>query len=158
MWRPDFSWRLYLESFFWQRAMTAPSLRCRRIILFEDWSTTCGLERLSVQGADKRVKCSMSHPLRAVVSCVKTAHPSSLRVSIIWFSCELGPLIWGIGAYIFHAQWNKRRETSPSSLHVSILWFSCKLGPLIWGIGAYIFRAQWTSTSAVRRLWSLTGE
>jgi hypothetical protein len=23
----------------------------------------------------------------------------SLHVSIIWFSCELGPLIWGIGAY-----------------------------------------------------------
>jgi hypothetical protein len=46
----------------------------------------------------------------------------------------------------------------PSSLHVSVMWFSCKLGPLIWGIGACTLRAQWTSTSAVRRLRSLTGE
>jgi hypothetical protein len=45
-----------------------------------------------------------------------------------------------------------------SSLHVSIMWFSCKLGPLIWGIVACTLRAQWTSTSAVRRLRSLTGE
>jgi hypothetical protein len=29
---------------------------------------------------------------------VETAQPSSLYVSVMWFSCELGPLIWGIGA------------------------------------------------------------
>jgi hypothetical protein len=84
------------------------------------WSTIRGWGRLSVQGADKRVKCSVSHGLRAAVSCVETAHPSSLNVSIMWFSCKLGPLIWGIGA--------------------------CTL------------RAQWISTSAVRRLRSLTVE
>jgi hypothetical protein len=60
------------------------------------------------------------HFLRAAVSCVETAHPSSLNVSIMWFSCKLGPRIRGIGA--------------------------CTI------------RAQWTSTSAVRRLRSLTGE
>jgi hypothetical protein len=85
-----------------------------------NWLTIRGWGRLLVQGADKRVKCSISHFLRAAVSCVETAHPSSLYVSIIWFSCKLGPLIWGIGA--------------------------CTL------------RAQCTSTSAVRRLRSLTGE
>jgi hypothetical protein len=46
----------------------------------------------------------------------------------------------------------------PSSLHVSIMWFSYELGPLIWGIGACTLRAQCTSTSAARRLQSLTGE
>jgi hypothetical protein len=79
-----------------------------------------GWGQLSVRGADKRVKCSISHFLRAAVSCVETAHLSSI--------------------------------------HVSIMWFSCKLGPLTSGIGACTLRAQWTSTRAVRRLRSLTGE
>jgi hypothetical protein len=45
------------------------------------------------------------HFLRAAVSCVETALPSFLHVSIIWFSCELGSLIWGIGACTLRAQW-----------------------------------------------------
>jgi hypothetical protein len=108
------------------RAMTATSPCCRRTTVFKGWrNTDClprggslrGWGRLSVQGADKRVKCCISHSLRAAFYCVETEHPSSLHVSIMWFTCELGPLIWGIGA--------------------------C---------------AQWTSTSAVRRLRSLTDE
>jgi hypothetical protein len=59
----------------------------------------------SVKGADKRAKCSISYFLRAVISCVETAHPSSLHVSITWFYCELGPQIWGIGACTLRAQW-----------------------------------------------------
>jgi hypothetical protein len=35
---------------------------------------------------------------------VETAHPSSFHVSIMWFSCKLGPLIWGIGACALRAQ------------------------------------------------------
>jgi hypothetical protein len=46
----------------------------------------------------------------------------------------------------------------PSSLHFSIIWFSYKLGSLIWESGACTLRAQRTSTSAVWRLRSLTGE
>jgi hypothetical protein len=84
------------------------------------WLTIRGWGRLSIQGADKRVKCSISHFLRAAVSCVETAHPSSL--------------------------------------HASIMWFSCKCSPLNWDIGACTLRAQRISTSAVRRLRSLTGE
>jgi hypothetical protein len=74
------------------------------------WSTIRGWGRLSVQGVDKRVKCSISHSLRAAVSCVETAHPSSLHVSIKWFSCKLGPLIKGIGACTFRARWTSTRS------------------------------------------------
>jgi hypothetical protein len=41
---------------------------------------------------------------RASISCVEIAHPSILYVSIIWFSCKLGPLIRGIGFCTLRAQ------------------------------------------------------
>jgi hypothetical protein len=59
------------------------------------WLTIRAWGRLSVQGAAKRVKWSISHSLRAAVYCLETARPSSLHVSIIWFSCQFGLLIWG---------------------------------------------------------------
>jgi hypothetical protein len=40
-----------------------------------------------------RVIRPISHFLRSAVSCLETARPSSLHVSIIWFFCKLGPLI-----------------------------------------------------------------
>jgi hypothetical protein len=49
-------------------------------------------------------KVVQSKKFRAAISCVETAHPSSLHVSIMWFSCELRPLIWGIGACTLCAQ------------------------------------------------------
>jgi hypothetical protein len=39
---------------------------------------------------------------------VETSHLSSLHLSIMWFSCKLGPLIWGIGASTLRAQWTSR--------------------------------------------------
>jgi hypothetical protein len=46
--------------------------------------------------------------LREAVSYVVTAHPSSIYVSMMRFSCTLGPLIWGIGACGLRAQWTSR--------------------------------------------------
>jgi hypothetical protein len=80
---------------------------CKRLtsrwLPFANWLAIRGWGRLSVQGADKRVKCSIFNFLRAAVSCVETAHPSSLHVSITWFSYKLSPPIWGIGAWTLRA-------------------------------------------------------
>jgi hypothetical protein len=51
--------------------------------------------------------------------CVETAHPSSLHISMMWFSYESGSLIWGIahlGYRCLHSSrptdFNKRRENA----------------------------------------------
>jgi hypothetical protein len=46
--------------------------------------------------------------LRVAVSWVETAHPSPLHVSMMWFSCKLGPLM-GISACSHRAQWTSTR-------------------------------------------------
>jgi hypothetical protein len=95
------------------RAMTTPSSRCRRSTVFNDWRYIDCLPRVGRRFADgdgyrskEPIKVSnVPFPfLRAAVPCVERANPSSLFVSIMWFSCELGPLIWGIGACNLRAQ------------------------------------------------------
>jgi hypothetical protein len=80
-----------------------------------NWLAIRGWRRLSVQGVDLLVKCPISNSLRASGSSVETAHPSSLHILIIWLSCKLNPLIWGIVAWTLRAQW-----TSTSA--VGCLW------------------------------------
>jgi hypothetical protein len=52
----------------------------------------------TVIGPRSRSSCQMffSHFLRAAVSCVETAHPSSLHVSIMWYMFRLcgSPVSW----------------------------------------------------------------
>jgi hypothetical protein len=84
------------------------SQRCRGTIVLKYWRYIYCLSwvgwrfanggRPSVQGADKRVKYYILKSSPRIISCVETAHSSSLHVSTMWFSCKLGSLIWGIGA------------------------------------------------------------
>jgi hypothetical protein len=114
MWRPHCSWNFVVKGFR-HRAMTAPSPRCRRSTVFADWRHIYCLPRVArrfTNGDGYQSKepihvsnFPFSHSLSAAVFCVETAHPSSLNVSIMRFSCKLDPLISGIGACTLRAQW-----------------------------------------------------
>jgi hypothetical protein len=115
MWRPHCSWQPSSLKVFRHRAMTAPSPRCRRTTVLKDRRYIDCLARVGRRFADGNgyrskepinvSKILSFYSLRAAVSCVETAQPSSLHVSIVWFSCESGPLIWGIGACTLRDQW-----------------------------------------------------
>jgi hypothetical protein len=108
-WRPHCSWHLRRERFstaLYYSPLSALSkdyssvlIASRELLVIRGWDGYRSKEPINVSNVPS------SNSLRAVLSCVETAHPYSLHVSIIWFSCELGPLIWGIGACTLRAQW-----------------------------------------------------
>jgi hypothetical protein len=105
MWRPHCSWNrrrkknstACYDSYLFALSKDCNFHRLKYYSLFPvSWLVIRGWGRPSVLGADKSVKWSISHSHRAAVSCVETAHSSSVHVSSIWFFCKFDPLIWGI--------------------------------------------------------------
>jgi hypothetical protein len=100
---------------FRQRTMTTPSSSYQGTEFFTDRRYVECLPRVGRRFADGngyRSKNPMSvpnapflHYPSTTASCVETAHPFSLNVSMMWFSCKLGPLIWGIVACTLRARW-----------------------------------------------------
>jgi hypothetical protein len=104
-------------------SLTSP--RCRGITVFTFWRNAYCLTRVSWRFADRDgywskepVNVSIapsSHTLRAAISYLETARPSSLHGSIMWLSCKFGPLIRGIGSCTLRAQWTSTRSARTHS-------------------------------------------